>query len=164
VYRRREFAGTVRRGLFVQPGSGEQYALPHAVEHLREVRQRPGTAWLVLSAVDPALGFGSAFPEPRLIRHPAHLVVLRAGRPLLGLEGTRLWAAPDLATETRAEALAALIAERRGRRLTVETWHDTPILACPWLALLGDLGFHGDGDRLTFDGYPGPRPRPRGSA
>jgi ATP-dependent Lhr-like helicase len=150
----------VRRGLFVQPASGEQYALPTAVDHLREVRRRPDTRWLVLSAVDPALGYGSVFPEPRLARQPGHLVGLRAGRPRLGLEGTRLWASPDLAADGRREALAALAAERRGRRLTVETVEDRLVLDSGWLEALADVGFHGDGDRLTCDGYPGPRPRP----
>jgi ATP-dependent Lhr-like helicase len=161
VYRRREFAGTVRRGLFVQPGSGEQYALPPAIEHLREVRRRPDPRWLVLSAVDPALGYGGVFPEPRLVRHPAHLVVLRGGQPLLGLEGTRLWTTADLAADARVDAVAALVVERRGRRLVVETVDDAPVLASPWLGCLAEAGFHSDGERLTFDGYPGPRPRPR---
>jgi ATP-dependent Lhr-like helicase len=160
VYRRREFAGTVRRGLFVQPASGEQYGLPAAVDHLREVRRSPDERWLVLAAVDPVLGYGSVFREPRLVRQPNHLVVLRGGRPRLGLEGTRLWAAPDLAAEARAEAVSALVAERRGRRLVVETVEDQPALTSPWLSVLADLGFHSDGERLTFDGYPGPRPRP----
>ena len=110
VYRRREFTGAVRRGLFVQPGAGEQYALPAAVEHLREVRRRPDTRLLVLSAVDPALADGVLLPEPRPARLPGHLVVLRAGRLLLGLEGTRLWADPDLDGGTRREALGALVA------------------------------------------------------
>jgi hypothetical protein len=161
VYRRREFAGAVRRGLFVQPGAGEQYALPAAVEHLREVRRRPDARLLVLSAVDPVLADGVLLPEPRPARLPGHLVVLRAGRPLLGLDGTRLWAAPDLDGDGRREALGALVAERRGRRLVVEQVEDGPVLASPWLEPLADAGFHGDGDRLTFDGYPGPRPRPR---
>jgi len=163
LYRRREFAGLVRRGLFVRPASGEQYALPAAVEALREARRRPGEVLLVLASVDPALGYGAAFPEPRLTRHPAHLVVVRAGRALLGLEGTRLWAAPELPAAAVREALAALVAERRGRRLVVETIEDGPAVASPWLPLLADLGFHGDGERLTFDGYPGPRPRSLGS-
>ncbi len=163
VYRRREFAGTVRRGVFVQPASGEQYALPTAVDHLREVRRRPDSRHLVLSAADPALGYGTVFPEPRLVHHPGHLVVLRAGRAIAGLEGTRLWTAPDLGDEARGEAVRALVAERRGRRLVVETVEDVPAFACPWLPLLADLGFHGDGERLLFDGHPGPRPRPHGA-
>jgi len=164
VYRRREFAGTIRRGLFVQPGSGEQYGLPAAVDHLRDVRRRPDTRWLVLSAADPVLAHGGAEGGPRLVRHPGHLVVMRGGRACLGLEGTRLWAAPELALAARDEALGALVAERRGRRLVVETVEDQPALASPWLAVLADLGFHSDGECLTFDGYPGPRPRPRPAA
>jgi ATP-dependent helicase Lhr and Lhr-like helicase len=161
VYRRREFTGAARRGLFVQPGSGEQYALPAAVDHLREVRRRPDARLLVLAAVDPAIGYGAVFPEPRIARLPGHLVVLRAGRPLLGLDGTRLWAAGDLDAEVRRDGVAALVAERRGRRLVVEQVDAEPVLGSPWLETLADAGFHGDGDRLLYDGYPGPRPRPR---
>jgi hypothetical protein len=80
---------------------------------------------------------------------------------LLRLEGTRLWAAPDLEADARREALGALVAGRRGRRLVVEGVEDGPVLASPWLEALADAGFHGDGERLTFDGYPGPRPRRR---
>jgi ATP-dependent Lhr-like helicase len=158
VYRRREYAGAVRRGVFVQPASGEQYGLPAAVDQLREVRRRPDPRLLALTAVDPALGYGAVFPEPRLVRHPGHLVVLRAGRPLLGLEGTRLWATADLTPDARREALAVLAGERRGRRLTVETVEDRPVLTSGWLEALADSGFHGDGERLTCDGHPGPRP------
>ncbi len=161
VYRRREFAGAVRRGLFVQPGAGEQYALPAAVEHLREARRRPDSRLLVLSAVDPVLAEAALGPEPRFARLPAHLVVVRAGRPLLGLEGTRLWTVPGLPAEAGREALAALVTERRGRRLVVESVDDAPVVESAWLAPLADAGFHGDAERLTYDGYPGPRPRPR---
>ena len=36
--RRMEYAGTIRRGYFVRAFSGEQYALPEALEMLRDVR------------------------------------------------------------------------------------------------------------------------------
>jgi len=158
VYRRREVVGAVRRGFFVKPASGEQYALPPAVDQLREVRRRPGQRTLVLSAVDPALAFDAAWPEPRLARLPGHLVVFRAGRPLLGLEGTRLWVTPDLDPKGTEDALRTLVTERRSHRLVIERWADEPVLARPWVGLLADLGFHGDGERLTYDGHPGPRP------
>jgi ATP-dependent Lhr-like helicase len=160
VLRRRELAGTVRRGLFVQPASGEQYALPAAVETLREARRHPTAECLVLSAADPVLAALALRLEARLGRHPAHLVVLRAGQPVLALEGTRLRTAAPVADDAVGEALRALVAGRRGRRLVVETWDDVPVLGSRWLGRLADLGFHSDGERLTCDGYPGPRPRP----
>jgi ATP-dependent Lhr-like helicase len=164
VLRRREFAGAVRRGLFVQPASGEQYALAAAVETLREARRHPTAECLVLSAADPVLAALALRPETRLARYPAHLVVLRAGQPVLALEGTRLRTAAPVADDAVGEALRALVAGRRGRRLVVEAWDDVPVLACRWLGVLADLGFHSDGERLTCDGYPGPRPRPLGPA
>ncbi len=48
VYRRLELRGEVRGGRFVQRFTGEQYALPEAVEALRDLRRR--------GALDPAAG------------------------------------------------------------------------------------------------------------
>ncbi len=156
--RRREYAGRLRRGLFVGGVSGEQYALPSAVELLREVRRAPRNEPLVLSAADPALLYGPIFP-PKIQRHPGHLVVLRAGRPLLALEGTHL--RPVEARDDELPlALRALVEGRRERKLVVERWGEAPALAPAEVAWLADLGFHGEGERLVFDGFPGPRPRP----
>ena len=41
VYRRLEARGEIRGGRFVSGLSGEQFALPEAVERLREVRRTP---------------------------------------------------------------------------------------------------------------------------
>lgn len=159
--RRREYAGKLRRGLFASGVSGEQYALPSALELLREVRRGQGDELLVLSAADPALLYGPVFP-PRLPRQPGTLVVLRGGQPLLALEGTRL--VPLEAGEDELEvALQALVEGRRERKLVVERWGDAG-LDSSMIARLADLGFHGEGGRLVFDGYPGPRPLPIPSA
>ena len=46
VYRRLEARGEIRSGRFVTGMSGEQFALPDAVERLREVRRiRPTARW-----------------------------------------------------------------------------------------------------------------------
>ncbi|MBI2461714.1 MAG: hypothetical protein HYV61_09565 [Candidatus Rokubacteria bacterium] len=155
--RRREYAGRLRRGLFLRGVSGEQYALPSAVELLREVRRAPRNEPLVLSAADPALLYGPVF-TPRIQRHPGHLVVLRGGRPLLALEGTRLLPL-EAAEEEWLPALRALVEGRRERKLVVERWGEAALDPSA-IARLADLGFHGDGERLVFDGFPGPRPRP----
>src|SRR5262249_25115880 len=53
--RRVEYGGTIRRGYFVRSLSGEQYALPEAVEMLRAIRTTPPPEHIAaLCAVDPA--------------------------------------------------------------------------------------------------------------
>src|SRR5207253_197604 len=54
VYRRLEARGEIRGGRFVSGMSGEQFALPRAVERLREVRRMPADGRvLAISAADP---------------------------------------------------------------------------------------------------------------
>ena len=54
VYRRLEARGEIRGGRFVSGMSGEQFALPRAVERLREVRKTPADGRVVaISAADP---------------------------------------------------------------------------------------------------------------
>src|SRR5206468_7420774 len=55
VFRRLEARGEIRSGRFVTGMSGEQFALPDAVERLREVRRIPADgALLSISAADPS--------------------------------------------------------------------------------------------------------------
>jgi ATP-dependent Lhr-like helicase len=68
-YRRLELRGDVRGGRFVQRFSGEQYALPGAVEMLRRVRREPRASEvdaLWVSAADPLNLGGVLTPEPRI--------------------------------------------------------------------------------------------------
>ena len=54
VYRRLEARGEIRGGRFVSGMSGEQFALPRAVERLREVRRTPADGRLLtISTADP---------------------------------------------------------------------------------------------------------------
>src|SRR4026208_2387633 len=54
VYRRLEARGEIRGGRFVAGMSGEQFALPDAVEQLREVRRStPDDRLLTISGADP---------------------------------------------------------------------------------------------------------------
>ena len=97
-----ETLGVCRRGYFVEGLGGAQFALPGAVERLRELRavgrddEAPST--LVLAAADPAQPYGAALPWPRRAARVPHAwsarwVVLlgrrggalrRAGRTLAG--------------------------------------------------------------------------------
>ena len=63
-----ETLGVCRRGYFVEGLGGAQFALPGAVERLRELRAsavRDGPEVLVLAAADPAQPYGAALPWPR---------------------------------------------------------------------------------------------------
>ena len=54
IYRRLEARGEIRGGRFVHGMSGEQFALPDAVEKLREIRRQPGEGRIItISAADP---------------------------------------------------------------------------------------------------------------
>ena len=68
VYRRREARGEIRGGRFVSGFSGEQFALPEAVEALRAVRRAPreGRERVELSAADPLHLAGVLTPGERV--------------------------------------------------------------------------------------------------
>ena len=116
-----EEAGICRRGYFVDGLGGAQFALPAAVERLRDLRERPDRASaVVLSAVDPANPYGAAAAWPEAVRRPARAagawVVLVGGRPGLYVErGGRGLVGFDL--ELRAPAVAALAAAVRAGRI-----------------------------------------------
>jgi ATP-dependent Lhr-like helicase len=65
--RRMEARGTIRGGRFVSGFSGEQYALPEAVDDLRAVRKRDRTGeTITISAADPLNLVGIVLPGPRV--------------------------------------------------------------------------------------------------
>jgi ATP-dependent Lhr-like helicase len=67
LYRALEARGEIRGGRFVAGLSGEQYALPTAVETLRAVRRAPGGAERVeLSGADPLNLVGGILPGTRV--------------------------------------------------------------------------------------------------
>jgi ATP-dependent Lhr-like helicase len=92
-YRRMELQGEIRGGRFVSGFTGEQFALPEAVESLRAVRKRNelGAAShdIKLSASDPLNLAGVILPGPRVPAVPSNFVVFRDGavvRAVLGRE------------------------------------------------------------------------------
>ncbi len=82
-YRRMEMAGEARGGRFVSGFTGEQFALPEAVESLRAMRNKgisPGTGHEVkLSATDPLNLAGVILPGPRIPSVPTNFLVFRDG-------------------------------------------------------------------------------------
>ncbi len=81
--RRMEARGSVRGGRFVTGFVGEQYALPGAVDALRQVRRRERTGEIVrLSAADPLNLTGIVLPSPRVPALRGRTVAYRDGLPI----------------------------------------------------------------------------------
>ncbi|MCS6319203.1 MAG: DEAD/DEAH box helicase, partial [Nitrospira sp.] len=81
-YRRLELTGEVRGGRFVTGFTGEQFALPGALEALRALKKRPGAATqqeIKLSAADPLNLAGLILPGPRIAAVLSNFVVFRDG-------------------------------------------------------------------------------------
>jgi ATP-dependent helicase Lhr and Lhr-like helicase len=88
VYRRLEARGEIRGGRFVGGFSGEQFALPEAVGHLREVRRRQDNGALIsISGADPLNLSGILTPGPKLPALTGNRAVYRAGLPVALLSG-----------------------------------------------------------------------------
>jgi ATP-dependent Lhr-like helicase len=88
VYRRLEARGEIRSGRFVTGMSGEQFALPDAVERLREVRRIHADGGLTtISAADPLNLTGIVTSGERIRIAGRNRIVYRDGVPLAVLEG-----------------------------------------------------------------------------
>ena len=148
-----ETLGVCRRGYFVEGLGGAQFALPGAVERLRELRQREGDEPepLVLAAADPAQPYGAALPWPKRAGARAarvagaHVVVLggepalfveRGGRSLVPLrEPDEAWLRPALA------ALVEHVRSGGAKRLAVERFDARPVAETEVMPLLLEVGF-----------------------
>jgi len=96
VYRRLEARGEIRGGRFVTGMSGEQFALPEAVERLREIRREgPDGRLIVISAADPLNLTGILTPGERVGNLYGNRVLYRDGVPIAVKDGgeTRILAA-----------------------------------------------------------------------
>jgi ATP-dependent Lhr-like helicase len=83
LYRRLEACGDLRGGRFVAGFSGEQYALPEAVESLRAIRRSEKTGALVsVSGADPANMVGLVVPGERVPSIASNRVLYRDGIPV----------------------------------------------------------------------------------
>ena len=149
-----ETLGVCRRGYFVEGLGGAQFALPGAVERLREGRAARGEekpAPLVLAAADPAQPYGAALPWPKragaraarvagawvvLLDGEAVLYVERGGRSLVPLrDPDPTWLRPAL------DALVAHVRAGGAKRLAVERFDGAPVVESEAMALLVDAGF-----------------------
>jgi ATP-dependent Lhr-like helicase len=88
VYRRLEARGEIRGGRFVSGMPGEQFALPGAVERLREVRRTvPTGRLLTISTADPLNLVGIVTAGERIRAAARNRVAYRDGVPLAVREG-----------------------------------------------------------------------------
>jgi ATP-dependent Lhr-like helicase len=116
VLRRLEARGEIRGGRFVEPLSGEQFALTEAVTALRKTRQeRDGDEWLVISAADPLNLPAMNGAEKKIAAIGANRIVYRAGVPVAAALGQRIEALRMLDAGERQE-LHAVLEPRNGLR------------------------------------------------
>jgi ATP-dependent helicase Lhr and Lhr-like helicase len=88
VYRRLEARGEIRGGRFVSGMSGEQFALPRAVERLREVRRTTHDGRLLtICTADPLNLSGIVTSGDRIRAAVRNRLVYRDGIPIAALEG-----------------------------------------------------------------------------
>jgi ATP-dependent Lhr-like helicase len=149
--RKLETLGVCRRGYFVEGLGGAQFALPGAVERLRERRGAEAPEPLVLAAADPAQPYGAALPWPRragaraarvvgawvvLLDGAASLFVERGGRSLVPLrEPDPDWLRPAL------HALVVHVRAGGAKRLAVERFDGMPVVESEAMSLLVEAGF-----------------------
>jgi len=146
-----ETIGACRRGYFVEGLGGAQFALPGAVERLRELRAEDDPEPLVLAAADPAQPYGAALPWPKragaraarvagaqvvLLGGEAALFVERGGRTLVPLrEPDDEWLRPAIA------ALVDHVKAGGAKRLAVERFDGQPVTETAVMPLLVEAGF-----------------------
>ena len=118
VLRRLEARGEIRGGRFVAGISGEQFALPEAVDLLRETRRAPASpAWISLSAADPLNLIGNLVPGPKVPAVTNNRVLYRNGIPVAALvAGETQWIA-ELEPRERPAAESALVKRLTGSPL-----------------------------------------------
>jgi ATP-dependent Lhr-like helicase len=169
VLRALEERGQVRRGYFVAGLGAAQFALPGAVDRLRERRDpaEDGEAdVLVLAATDPAQPYGASLPWPatgedraggRLARAAGAHVVLADGELVAYLErsGRRLTTFPAAqAVPGWPAALGQLVRRRRLRQLEIATIDGEAATSSPTAPLLRDAGFREGYKGLVLRGEP----------
>jgi ATP-dependent Lhr-like helicase len=112
--RRLEARGEIRGGRFVASFGGEQFALPEAVERLREVRHAGNqVSQVILSAADPLNLTGIVTPGDKVPAQWRNRILYRNGIPVAGwLRGDFAWLGPP---DAQAEWAARVALLRAGR-------------------------------------------------
>jgi ATP-dependent Lhr-like helicase len=113
--RRLEARGDIRGGRFVASVSGEQFALPEAVEALRAARRAPASGQLIaVSGADPLNLVGTLLPGAKVPALTGNRIVFRDGVPVATLIGGRTEGLEGLPPEERRSAEELLIRHRAG--------------------------------------------------
>src|SRR5262249_54083601 len=86
VFRRLEARGGIRGGRVLSVISGGPFALPEAVDRMRETRRAAANpAWISLSAADPLNVIGSVVPGPKVPALTNNRILYRNGLPVAAL-------------------------------------------------------------------------------
>ncbi|MGZ7079528.1 MAG: Lhr family helicase, partial [Thermoanaerobaculia bacterium] len=113
IYRRLEARGEIRGGRFVNGVSGEQFALPRAVERLRETRRSGRDGQIItISASDPLNLTGILTNGERVRAIAATRIAWRDGIAISAMEGDYLRPLVEI-DETVAFEAASMLAGRR---------------------------------------------------
>jgi len=108
VYRRLEARGELRGGRFVSGMSGEQFALPEAVERLRAIRRTRATGTILhVSAADPLNLAGIITSGERIRAATRTRIAYRDGVPIAVKEGDVVRELTPLGSQTASDVAAA---------------------------------------------------------
>ncbi|HUP02184.1 MAG TPA: helicase-related protein [Gemmatimonadota bacterium] len=117
VLRRLEMRGEIRGGRFLHGASGEQFALPEAVEALRAIRRRPPDGRLVaVNGGDPLNLVGIITPGERVAALPHNRILYRDGVPVAIKQGATRQILRDPDGEAERRELERLLVIRAGAR------------------------------------------------
>ena len=113
VYRRLEARGEIRGGRFVTGMSGEQFALPQAIERLREIRRTAADGTIiVLSTADPLNLTGILTIGERVRAVAGNRIAWRDGIAISAMEGDYVRPLTDMNPDDAMTAATALAGRR----------------------------------------------------
>ena len=113
IYRTLEARGEIRGGRFVNGLAGEQFALPDAVERLREVRRTTlADRVVVISAADPLNLAGIVTAGDRVAALTHTRMAYRNGVPMAVLEGDYIRPLAEMDAAVAADVASALTGRR----------------------------------------------------
>ena len=116
VYRRLEARGEIRGGRFVSGMSGEQFALPRAIERLREVRRSSADGRIVtIGTADPLNLAGIVTSGDRIRATARNRVAYRDGVPIAVVEGGMIRTLAAIDSTVLHDVSLALRARRPAR-------------------------------------------------
>ena len=148
VLRALEESGKVRRGYFVDGLGAAQFALPGAVDRIRDLRDGLAeTSVHVFGAADPAQPYGAALAWPESAGRPARVagayVVLADGNAAAYIErGARtLITFPGGSDASWVDPLVSLVKDGRLRRIELTRIDGDPAVESPFAEALRNSGF-----------------------